>query len=95
MNARETAERHATYATSGQMQNAAADFTPEAMQAFTASGLRPPRRANKWEIVREQQDGSNHIFDIKYTNDEQESATIRSTWSQIGDDWKLVKAESA
>jgi hypothetical protein len=80
MNARETAERHAGYATSGNMQAAGADFTPEAMQAFMGLGLRPPRGANKYEIVNERQDGGNYIFDIKYSNDS-ESATIRSHWS--------------
>lgn len=94
MNARDTAQRHGQDVVSGNMQRAMADFTPEALQAFGALGIRPPRGANKAEIVNERQDGDQHIFDITYSND-QESTTIRSTWAKQGEDWKLVKAVGA
>jgi hypothetical protein len=92
MNVRQTAEEHARKATTGDMQGAAADFTPEALQEFMALGIRPPRGANRFEIVSERREGDRYIYDIKYSN-ETESTVIRSHWAQVGDEWKLVKAE--
>jgi hypothetical protein len=92
MNARETAERHGAYVAAGNMQGAMADFTPEALQAFAAAGIRPPRGTNAAEVVSERQEGENYVFDIAYSNG-QDSTTIRSTWEKQGDAWKLIKAE--
>lgn len=92
MNARETADRHGGYVVGGNMQAVMADFTPEAMQEFGKLGVRPPRATNTYEVVNEHQEGDNHIYDIKYSND-QENLTIRSTWAKVGDEWKIVKAE--
>jgi hypothetical protein len=94
MNARETAERHGASVASGNMQAAMADFTPDALQAFAALGVRPPRGTNAYELLSERQDGDHYVYDIKYSNG-QDSTTIRSTWSKLGDEWKLVKAEGA
>ena len=41
----------------------------------------------------ERQEGDQHVFDVKYSSD-QESATIRSRWGKVGDEWKIVAAES-
>lgn len=89
MNARETADRHAGYVTAGNPQAAGADFTPEALQEFMQLGVRPPRGANKYEIANESDEGDRYSCDITYSND-QESQTLRSTWSKVGDDWKIV-----
>jgi hypothetical protein len=78
----------------GDRQAAMSDFTPDGMQAMMAAGIRPPQPATKAEIVNERQDGDRYVFDIKYSND-QASATIRSTWAQMGDEWKIVHAEGA
>ncbi len=94
MDARETAERHGAYVVAGNMGGVMADFEPAALQAFGALGIRPPRGVNKAEIVGERQEGSQCIFEIKYSNDA-ESQTIRSYWEQQGGTWKIVKAEGA
>ena len=93
MDARETAERHGAYVTSGNMQAVMADFKPEALQEFMALGKMPPRRSNTYEVLSERQEGDTYIYDIKYTNPDQETLTVRSTWAKMGDDWKIVKAE--
>ena len=94
MDARETVERHGGYVVAGNMAAVGGDFTPEAMQAFTQLGIRPPRGTNKYEIVGESKDGDKPVYDIKYSND-QESLTVRSTWDKVGDEWKIVKADKA
>ncbi len=93
MDARETAKRHGEYVCAGNMQAVGADFVPGALDEFVKHGKRTPRGANKHEIVSESQEGDHHIFDIKYSNDAQESLTIRSKWGKQGDDWKIVSAE--
>ena len=92
MDARETVKRHGDYVIAGNMRAAGADFTPEALQKFQAAGVFPPRGANQYEVVNERQEGDRHIYEIRYTKD-QESVTLRSTWGQMGDEWKIVDIE--
>lgn len=92
MNARETANRHGDFVVAGNMRSAMADFTPEALQKFQARGVFPPRGANTYEVVNERQEGDRHIYEITYRKD-QESVTLRSTWGQVGDEWKIVDIE--
>ena len=94
MDARQTAERHGQDVVAGNRQGAMGDFTPEGMQTMMQAGIRPPQPATSAEIINEQQDGERHIFDIKYSSNDA-SATIRSTWEKIGEEWKIVKAEGA
>ena len=91
MNARETAERHGQFVAQGNMQGAMADFTPDALQAFGALGIRPPRGTNSAAVVTEQAEGDNSTIEITYSNGT-ESTTIRSTWAPQGDEWKIIKA---
>ncbi len=95
MEVREIVDRHGGFVTGGNMQGAMADFTPEALQAFGALGVRPPRGANAYEVVSERDEGDQRVYDVKYSNASQESTTIRSWWAQTGDEWKIVKAEGA
>lgn len=92
MDARETAERHGAFVVAGNMQGVMADFQPEALQEFMKFGVMPPRPTIRYELVGERQEGDQHIYEIKYSNDQQ-ATTIRSYWSKMGDDWKIVKAE--
>ncbi len=94
MEARETAIRHGNDVVAGNMAGVMGDFDPAALAAFGALGIRPPRGVNKAEVVSERQDGDQHIFEIRYSNDA-ESQTIRSYWAKQGDAWKIVKAEGA
>jgi len=92
MTVREIAERHGQDVAAGNMRGALADFTPEALQAFSALGIMPPRGTNSAEVLSERQDGANYIYDVSYSNGA-DATTIRSTWAQQGDTWKIVKAE--
>jgi hypothetical protein len=93
MDARETAERHGGFVVAGDMRSVGADFvSQEAMQEFMSHGKVPPRPTTKAEVVSERQDGDDYIYEIKYSND-QDTLTVRSQWSKVGDDWKIVKAE--
>ncbi len=94
MDVRETANRHGGNVVAGNMAAVGADFTPEALQAFMALGIRPPRGTNTFEVLGERPDGDRTVFDIKYSNGA-DSVVIRSTWARVGDDWKIVKAEGA
>src|SRR5262245_33149087 len=94
MNARQTAERHGGFVVAGDMRLVGADFvSQEAMQEFVSHGKLPPRPTTKAEVVGERPDGDNIVYDIKYSND-QDSLTVGSHWTKVGDDWKIVKAEA-
>lgn len=93
MDARETAHRHGGYVVAGNMAGVMADFQPAALQAFGALGKMPPRPTTKYEVLEESEDGDQQIYAIRYSNDNDDSLTIRSYWEQVGDDWKIVKAE--
>ena len=90
MNVRETAEQHGSNVAEGNMQAAMADFTPEALEAFRASGLRPPR--GRYELLSERREDDRYVFEIRY-GDNREALTVRSTWARVGDAWKIVAAE--
>lgn len=94
MDARQTADRHGGYVVAGNMAGVGADFKPEALQEFMKLGVKMPRPVTAYEVVNEQQVGDNHIYEITYSNAD-ESKTIRSTWAQVGDEWKIVSAEPA
>jgi len=96
MSARETAERHGQDVATGNMRGAAADFTPEALKEFTTvivpAGDGPPEGTNQASVFSQRPEGDQEIFEIEYSNG-RESRTLRSTWSQVGDAWKITKLE--
>ena len=96
MDARATAERHGRDVVTGNMRGAAGDFTKEALREFTTvivpAGDGPPEGTNRAEILSQRREGDHEIFEIAYTSP-QETRTLRSTWAQVGDDWKIIKVE--
>ena len=96
MDARATAERHGRDVATGNMRGAAADFTPEALREFTTvivpAGDGPPEGTDRAEILSQRREGDREIFEIVYSSP-QATCTLRSTWEQLGDEWKIVKVE--
>ena len=96
MDARATAERHGQNVATGNMRGAAADFTPEALQEFTTAivpaGDGPPDGTNRAEVLSQRREGDREIFEITYSSP-QEARTLRSTWEQVGGEWKIVEVE--
>ena len=93
MDIQETVNRHGQWVVDGNMGGVMGDFEPAALQAFGAQGVMPPRPTTKYEVMAERTEGDQCIYEVRYSNDQGQHATIRSHWKQMGDAWKIVQAE--
>ena len=73
----------------GQIMN---DLEPNAMAKLQQqAGGGTAIQINGYEILAAQPDGADWLYDVKYAGPQ--SFTVRSRWSQLGSEWKVVDAD--
>ncbi|MBI1885267.1 MAG: hypothetical protein HYS09_02965 [Chloroflexi bacterium] len=74
----------------GQIMN---DLMPEAMMKLQASaaGGGAALQISGYEVLGNQPDGDDHLYDVKYIGPT--SFTVRARWSRVGSEWKIVDAD--
>ncbi|MCW7075853.1 MAG: hypothetical protein ACXQS6_06315 [Candidatus Syntropharchaeales archaeon] len=93
LGARETLERHANAAISGDMETVLGDLTPE-----VAANIGPVAEAlatikpNSFEIMDEAKDGERYVFSYRYIGSDAD-LKLKTTWELQGDAWKVIAAE--
>jgi hypothetical protein len=68
------------------------DLTPESMaklQAAAGGGM--GIQVNSYEVLGQEKDGDDYLYDVKYVGPE--SFTVRARWSQVAGGWKVVDAD--
>jgi|GEM_PF-2337722 hypothetical protein len=94
MTARETLDRHCKAAIEMKVDIVVGDLTPEvAANIQPIAGALAAVQPERYEILSENQEGDNYIFEVKYIGKDNKSLCVRSKWALFGDDWKVVKGE--
>ncbi len=74
----------------GQIMN---DLMPDAMMKLQQeAGGGTAMQINGYEVLGSSRDGDDYLYDVKYIGPQ--SFTVRARWSRIGDEWKIVDADS-
>ncbi len=73
----------------GQIMN---DLEPKAMAKLQQqAGGGAALQINGYEILGAEPDGDDWLYDIQYAGPQ--SFTVRTRWSQVGSEWKVVDAD--
>lgn len=77
----------------GDMMRVMGDLTPEAlgklmsnMSAGGGAGMGPPPTG--FEILSHDQQGEDHVFKVKFSGEQEATAT--ATWRDVGGQWKIA-----
>ncbi len=90
-------KRNADALIAGNIAQLFTDITPEAMTKLTqmagtmmgaAQAGSPMPKLTSYEIVSREQDGDDHIYDVRFSGDVQFG--VKNRWREVNEQWKLV-----